>query len=194
MGNTVISGQLRLVNTQHGQITYTLVFRPVKHMNLCVRKGGEVCLSVPGACAPARADELVREKSAWIQKHLDRQNREHLALSPEPDEARCRELLCAAVRRVYPLVKPFGVPVPEIRLRSLKSQWGNCHYKQRYITLNLLLARCPDTLQDYVALHELVHFVHPNHGEGFYNLMGLLMPGWKCHRAELRRYEYALER
>ena len=46
----------------------------------------------------------------------------------------------------------------------MKSQWGNCHWRQGYITLNTALARCPGTLRDYVALHELVHFVHPDHG------------------------------
>ena len=57
---------------------------------------------------------------------------------------------------------------------------------------NTALARCPETLRDYVALHELVHFVHPDHGPGFYGLMDRLMPDWRQRRKELRRYGGAL--
>lgn len=53
----------------------------------------------------------------------------------------------------------------------MRSQWGNCHYQQGYITLNTALARCPEPLRDYVALHELVHFLHHDHGTGFYAAM-----------------------
>ena len=97
-----------------------------------------------------------------------------------------------ALDRVYPLVQPLGVAWPELRLRRMKSQWGNCHWRQGYITLNTALARCPETLRDYVALHELVHFVHPDHGPGFYGLMDRLMPDWRQRRKELRRYGGAL--
>ena len=36
------------------------------------------------------------------------------------------------------------------------------------------------------ALHELVHFLHPNHGPGFYAVMDRLMPDWKEKRARLK--------
>ena len=98
----------------------------------------------------------------------------------------CLRLLGEALDRVYPLVQPLGVAWPELRLRRMKSQWGNCHWRQGYITLNTALARCPETLRDYVALHELVHFVHPDHGPGFYGLMDRLMPDWKEKRVRLK--------
>lgn len=113
-------------------------------------------------------------------------------LPPEPARRECLRLLGEALDRVYPLVQPLGVAWPELRLRRMKSQWGNCHWRQGYITLNTALARCPETLRDYVALHELVHFVHPDHGPGFYGLMDRLMPDWRQRRKELRRYGGAL--
>ena len=70
----------------------------------------------------------------------------------------------------------------------MKSQWGNCHYLQGYITMNLALAGCPEELRIYVALHELIHFLHPNHGTGFYACMDELMPDWRRRRAALKRY------
>ena len=97
--------------------------------------------------------------------------------------------LSAALERVYPLVESYGVPKPTLRLRKMKSQWGNCHYRQGYITLNTALASCPEGLRDYVALHELVHFLHPNHGPNFYNTMDMLMPDWKERRRGLKNYQ-----
>ena len=63
-----------------------------------------------------------------------------------------------------------------------------------YITLNTALARCPEHLRDYVALHELVHFLHHDHGPGFYAAMDAQMPGWRERRKELQRYGAALTR
>ena len=40
--------------------------------------------------------------------------------------------------------------------------------------------------EDSAALHELVHFLHPNHGPGFYAVMDRLMPDWKEKRARLK--------
>ena len=101
-------------------------------------------------------------------------------------------LLGEAVLRVYPLVAGSGVPMPQIKLRKMRSQWGNCHYRQGYITLNTALARCPEFLRDYVALHELVHFLHHDHGPGFYAAMDARMPDWRDRRQTLKQYAQAL--
>ena len=57
---------------------------------------------------------------------------------PLPDQ----ELIQAAIRtmeldgleealaRVYPLTAPLGVVMPELKLRAMRSQWGNCHWRQ----------------------------------------------------------------
>ena len=150
-------------------------------------------LSVPLRCSPERADAFVREKSGWILSHLQLAE-EGPTLLPEPDRKECRALLEEAVDRVYPLVAGTGVSRPEVKLRKMRSQWGNCHWRQGYITLNTALARCPEHLRDYVALHELVHFLHHDHGPGFYAAMDARMPGWRERRRELQRYGAALIR
>ena len=94
--------------------------------------------------------------------------------------------------RVYPLVAGSGVPLPQVKLRNMRSQWGNCHYQQGYITLNTALARCPEPLRDYVALHELVHFLHHDHGSGFYAAMDARMPDWRARRQKLKGYARAI--
>ena len=184
--------QYRMVGTPEGPITYRLVKKRVKNLNLRLDRTGEVVLSVPLRCSPERADAFVREKSGWILSHL-RRGEEGPTLLPEPDRKECRALLEEAVDRVYPLVAGTGVSRPEVKLRKMRSQWGNCHWSQGYITLNVALARCPEGLRDYVALHELVHFLHHDHGPGFYARMDTLMPDWRRRRQELKKYSGALE-
>lgn len=185
--------QLRLVNTPDGPITYTLARKPVKNLNLRVGAGGEIMVSLPLRCPVKQADDFIREKSGWILNVL--RDREEGQMEPLPPVSReeCARLLSGALDRVYPLVEPLGVTFPALKLRKLKSQWGNCHWAQGYITLNTALARCPEGLRDYVALHELVHFLHHDHGPGFRARMDALMPDWKQRRRALRACAGALE-
>ena len=183
--------QLRITDTPAGPISYLLTRKRVKNLNLRVRNG-QVSLSIPLGCPAEEADAMVRAKCRWIIQALERQWAPGPELPPEPARRECLRLLGEALDRVYPLVQPLGVAWPELRLRRMKSQWGNCHWRQGYITLNTALARCPQPLRDYVALHELLHFLHHDHGPGFYGLLDRLMPDWKARRRELRSYEAAL--
>lgn len=186
--------QVRTVYTPKGPMPYVLIRKRVKNWNLHITPMGEVHLSAPLRCSAEQADRFVLEKWSWIEAHRTRQeeNRERL-LPPEPSREICLTMARAAVERVYPRVRPLGVEMPQIRVRRMKSQWGNCHWSQGYITLNLALFRCPAHLQEYVALHELVHFLHHNHGPGFYEIMDRLMPDWKQCRQELKGYVGAIQ-
>ena len=183
--------QRRTVSAPEGEISYRLIKKRVKNLNLRLERGGEVVLSAPLRCPAERADAFILEKSGWIIRHLPKP--EGLpALLPDVDKQTCERLLGEAVVRVYPLVSGAGVPLPQVKLRKMRSQWGNCHYRQGYITLNTALARCPEHLRDYVALHELVHFLHHDHGPGFYADMDARMPDWRKRRQELKQYAQAL--
>lgn len=186
--------QLRLVDTPRGPLTYTLTRKRVKNLNLRVGAGDEIMLSIPLRYPVKQADDFIREKSGWILDALSRREARQAEPLPPVSREDCALRLREALERVYPLVKPLGVAFPDLKLRALKSQWGNCHWAQGYITLNTALARCPEELRDYVALHELVHFLHHDHGPGFYARMDALMPDWRRRRKALKCYGGALER
>lgn len=183
----------RTLDTPHGTISYTLVRKAVKRLNLRITRTGEVILTLPQRCTIAQGEDFLRVKSGWVLEHLARREREMVTdLPPEPTREECGRLLREALERVYPLVEPLGVARPQLKLRRMRSQWGNCHWSQGYITLNTALSRCPEELRDYVVLHELIHFLHHDHGPGFYAQMDRLMPDWKERRLRLRRYGSAL--
>lgn len=183
----------RVVDTPLGPITYLLVKKRVKNLNLHIRRDGTVVLSIPTHCPLEQADHLIAQKGGWIMDVRARMADRTVPLLPGHDREECLRLLEDAVGRVYPLVEGLGVARPLLKLRKMRSQWGNCHWSQGYITLNVALARCPEGLRDYVALHELVHFLHHDHGPGFYARMDTLMPDWRRRRQELKKYSGALE-
>ena len=185
--------QRRAVSAANGEIIYVLEKKRIKNLNLRLNAAGEVFLSVPMRCPAAQADAFVRSRGGWIFERLRQLEERSLPeLLPELSREECYALLSQALERVHPLVMPFGVRMPVLKIRKMKSQWGNCHWMQGYITLNAVLHRCPEYLQDYVALHELVHFIHHDHGPGFYAVMDALMPDWRKRRAELKDYTAAI--
>ena len=76
------------------------------------------------------------------------------------------------------------------KIRNVKSLWGCCHWRDRYITYNAELARAPRDLVEYVVAHEYTHFAVHNHGPKFHALMDERLPGWQTLRRRLNRREW----
>lgn len=182
----------RCVLTPEGEITYMLTKKRVKRLNLRLNDRGEVFVTVPYGCSAERADEFVGRECHWIRERQKRKEEERkLPLLPELDREDCAVILKRSLAKMLPLVAAMGVGMPEVRLRRMRS-WGVCHWTKGYITLNVDLHRCPEPLRDYVALHELVHFLHHDHGKGFRAAMDAYMPDWRARQKLLHSYETAL--
>jgi predicted metal-dependent hydrolase len=80
-----------------------------------------------------------------------------------------------------------GFRYSRLVIRTMRSRWGSCS-NRGVITLNTELIRMPDHLIEYVMIHELCHLKHHNHGNGFYNLLSELLPGWQLYRKELKQH------
>ena len=179
--------QTRTVRTDRGPVTYTLTRKAIRNWNLRVRDG-QVFLSAPLRVSNLQADLFIQSRADWIYTAVNRQQQNTHHTPEVLPRTECMQVLSAALERMLPLAAPLGVARPELRLRKMRSQWGNCHYQQGYITLNTALAGCPEPLQDYVVLHELVHFLHHDHGQPFKATMTRLMPDWKLRRCELKAF------
>lgn len=76
------------------------------------------------------------------------------------------------------------IPVPNLKIRKMTSRWGVCNLKNKNVTLNLELSRYDTNALDYVIVHELSHFIYPNHSKDFWTLVGKYYPKYK----EVRKY------
>lgn len=86
---------------------------------------------------------------------------------------------------IYPVFQKYGVTVPTLRIRNMETRWGSCLAKKGIITLNKRLLEAPRNCIEYVVMHELCHFVHPNHSKQFYSFLAMLMPDWKERKTVL---------
>lgn len=75
--------------------------------------------------------------------------------------------------------------VAKISIRRMKTRWGSCNPKKSYINLNLDLIKKPTFAIEYVIFHELVHLIHYNHDQKFYNYLATHMPDWKIRKSKL---------
>mgnify|MGYP002708581340 FL=1 len=90
----------------------------------------------------------------------------------------------------YLLFEKYGVTYPTLKIRNMTSRWGSCQPKKGIIALNSKLIEAPRNCIEYVILHELVHFIHPNHSRQFWDFVAMMMPDWKERKEELEKRIY----
>ncbi|MEG1630218.1 MAG: M48 family metallopeptidase, partial [Erysipelotrichaceae bacterium] len=73
----------------------------------------------------------------------------------------------------------YDIPSPSLKIRTMSSRWGSCIPDKQQITLNRRLIHYPIEFIEYVVLHELVHFVQPNHSKTFYAIVENHMSDYK---------------
>lgn len=213
-------------------ITYELVRKKVKNINLRIKPDGSVTVSANVRVSQAKIDAVIREKGDFILRALAKYAAERarcasvqyidgevlrilgnsvvlkvvegkkegitingtemrLTVQDKADVARkerlvnrfflceCRKVFGSAVDSLYPKLEQYGIPRPEIKIRTMKSRWGSCAFLKGRITLNMSLIHTSRSFIEYVVLHELCHFVHPNHSKSFYELVESIMPDWR---------------
>ena len=107
--------------------------------------------------------DFARKKS-MVTKYLDEQ---------------CKTVFHEVLQAIYPPFQKYDVPMPALRIREMDTRWGSCLAKKGIITLNKRLLEAPRNCIEYVVMHELCHFIHPDHSKQFYGFMTMLMPDWK---------------
>ena len=78
------------------------------------------------------------------------------------------------------------IPVPNLKIRKMTSRWGVCNIKNHNVTLNSELSKYNIECLDYVIVHELTHFIYPNHSKDFWSLVAKYYPKYKEIRKKLK--------
>ncbi len=69
--------------------------------------------------------------------------------------------------------------MPTIKVRKMKRRWGSCFFTKNTVCFNMALIHLSKVCVDYVIVHELCHFKHPNHSKNFYQEVEKYMPDYK---------------
>ena len=86
----------------------------------------------------------------------------------------------------YYLNTRFDLTMPEIEIKKYKSRWGACFSKQNKVSFNLALVHLDKNLIDYVIIHELCHFIQPNHSKLFYQEIEKRLSDYKIREKRLK--------
>jgi predicted metal-dependent hydrolase len=83
--------------------------------------------------------------------------------------------------RVRELASRHQFEVRRIMVRNQRSRWGSCS-RHGTVSLNWRLVQTPESVRDYIILHELAHLKHMNHSRRFWAEVKRLCPDFE--RAE----------
>ncbi len=87
---------------------------------------------------------------------------------------RTKEALKNEVKRWAGII---NVQPGQIRVQKMKKKWASCS-TCGWICFSTDLLKEPRPFQEYVIVHELLHFQIPNHGKLFKSMMNIFLPGW----------------
>ena len=168
-------------------LSYRLLRSDRKTPSLQISPAGELTVRCPRRMPISQVENFLREKTPWIQSHLEKARR--LGSVPRLTQAELKALTVKAKtllpqRTAYfaPLV---GVDYGRITLRMQKTRWGSCS-AQGNLNFNILLMLAPPEVLDYVVVHELCHRKEMNHSPAFWAQVERVLPDYKIRRRWLK--------
>lgn len=100
---------------------------------------------------------------------------------------RAKEIFANLTERCHTKLQKYGVQLPKVEIKTMKSRWGSCTHTKNKICLNTELIKAPSHCIEYVVMHEMCHLKYPNHTKQFYNFMSLTMPDWQKRKKRLEQ-------
>ena len=145
---------------------------------------------VPVGMSLTRAEQAVRTRKEWIEKHRVRiqkieekcRNLQQQTEAIDPHEARKR-----LISRLEQLAEKYGFSFNRVSIRRQQTRWGSCSVSNN-ISLNIKLILLPVALRDFVIIHELVHTKIKNHGQKFWHKLEEIIPRARILDRELKSY------
>jgi predicted metal-dependent hydrolase len=169
---------------------------------------GTVRVTVPRRGSKREAEAFAARERAWIEKQQrrveadrERRDRERRTANDEQrtthdgsverqpaivDERALRDRAKGELpRRLLELSAQHGLTVTRVSIRNQRWRWGSCS-RTGHICLNWRLVEMPESVRDYVLIHELMHLKRMDHSPAFWTLVAAACPAYKEARAWLR--------
>lgn len=103
--------------------------------------------------------------------------------------ARGRERLRGRVAYFAPKV---GVTAASVDVRELGNRWASCSTRAN-LAFHWKCLMAPQTVIDYIVVHELCHLHHRDHTDAFWNEVDKVLPQYRERKEWLRRNGAALD-
>lgn len=103
--------------------------------------------------------------------------------------ARGAERITQRVKYYAPKV---GVKPRDIDIRELGNRWASC-YSNGNLAFHWKCMMAPQTIIDYIVVHELCHLHHPDHTDAFWNEVDKVLPAYRERKEWLRKHGAGLD-
>lgn len=159
-----------------------------------VSTSGRLQMSVPLSTSEFLAKRFLKRNREII--------REKLPLK-DPNEQKARDYQAKMLRkkareylpyRLDYFAKLYGYKYDNFKLSHANTRWGSCTHRRKNgvdeitISLNIGLMKLPETLRDYVIIHELSHINHPDHSKEFWREVSEHDRNYKAHEKRLKMF------
>ena len=131
---------------------------------------------------------VVRDGAAhWLVLGEDRTRLRQVPIDLRPAAEACLRRIAQRqlVPRLQQLAQADNLQVARVTIRNQRSRWGSCS-RQGVIALNFRLVQAPDSVRDYVLVHELMHLRQQNHSRRFWRLVEAACPSFRESERWLR--------
>lgn len=92
------------------------------------------------------------------------------------------------IERINHFQRYFEVKPNGIRIKDQKTRWGSCSSK-RNLNFNFRCIMAPESVIDYLIVHEMCHLIYMDHSKRFWNLVEDILPDYKERRMWLKNNE-----
>ncbi len=166
---------------------YGVIRSDRRTLSLQITRDGDVLVCAPYRATNASIEAFVQKHVRWIERRLAT----HVSVEPMPEEE--REHLLEEAKKLLPerldyWAKVLNIDYSRVTVRLQRTRWGSCSANGT-ISLNALLVIVPESVRDYVVVHELCHRLEMNHSKAFWKAVYAALPRAEEARAWLKAHE-----
>jgi predicted metal-dependent hydrolase len=162
---------------------YYVRHRRARRYLLRVDHDGRVRVTIPRGGSKREAEAFAARNLSWIARQRARVPQPLLSL----DERRAfrQRAQTELPPRLLALAAKHGLTVAKVTVRNQRTRWGSCG-RDGHITLNWRLILMPESVREYVLIHELMHLRRLDHSPAYWRLVAAACPGYRDARTWLR--------
>ena len=159
-----------------------------RSLALQLQPDGSLQVRCPRQISQLAARQFVSRHTDWVQRQAARLQDPQTIILTLPDPARQARLRAQTSQRLADFMTGWDGPRPvRWSIRRQRTRWGSCSSRGT-ISVNLHCAQLPQSLFEYIVVHELCHLTHLNHSPAFWSLVALRLPDYRQRQQELARY------
>jgi len=170
--------------------------RRARRYILRVHPGPAIRVTVPARGSKAEAWAFLQRHRQWINQQI----RHQAAAAPLRETDTMRDAVerhlwnrarSELVARTLALAAQHNLLVKRVTVRNQRSRWGSCS-RRGTISLNWRLIQMPDSVRDYIVLHELMHLREHNHSARFWHQVEQVCPDYLQAEKWLKQHRHLL--